>query len=167
MTVSEITSIVAVVIAGLSFIISAAAFVNSIRARKPKLVVGISDGTLEWETYDEEFGAMKEGEQRFFLDIANPSERRVKINAFWIEWGKRKEIYPDFQASIGTPQEPPFVLPPGDSAGYSTPTDDLTSWLRSEGARKKVRVRARVIDALGKKYLSRKLSFSIPPRSKR
>ena len=109
---------------------------------------------------------MREGDRFFILDIANPSERRVKVSAILIDWGKRSGIYPDLVANRGTPKGLPFVLVPGDSAGCSTTTDELIDWMRSQGARGKVQIRARIVDALGKNYRSRKLSISIPPRIK-
>lgn len=147
-------------------IVSAAALVFSLyvyATTRPKLIVALSSELDESRSEGEDDYPVPP-EEWLVLDIVNPSRgQRIKIQTIWIEWDKKRELYPNFYSKPD--KKMPFWLGAGDNAPFSTSPEDFKYWLQDCGARGKVRVRAAVRDAMGNWYRSRWLALDVPARS--
>jgi hypothetical protein len=149
----------AVLVSLFALVVSALSLFYSRLDRRPRLILSISSEEVEYES-DDEWGPPPP-EELIFLDISNPGEKRVKVNNIVIEWNKANASYPDFQTEPR--KKPPFLLPPSDNAVFTASTDDFLDWLRAQGARGAIKIRAKVVDALGNRYHSARISLVVPP----
>jgi len=146
-----------------ALILSIYVFVVNRRDHMPRLSIGIDREELEDSSNDYDSPPL----DVIFVNIANPSERRIKVVSIMIEWSVRKgmlrtrrqaDYYPDFQ----TKEKVPFLLVPGDNASYAVEADDLMSWLaNAKHVTGKVSVRAIVSDATGNLFTSRWLLLNV------
>lgn len=147
-----------------ALVLSIYIFIVNRRDHLPRLSVGIDREELENNSDDDYISPPLD---IIFVDIANPSDRRIKVVSVLVEWSTRRGIlrshkqadyYPDFQ----TKKEVPFFLVPGDNASYATEVDELILWLaESKRVAGKVNIRAVVRDGTGNLFRSRWLQLNV------
>ena len=150
-------SVIADLAGVLALILSLCIYFDSRRDKQPRLTVGVDVVDFEG-TFDDRGYPDTPPMTVLFVDIANPSERRVKVASVTIEMARFLgpityqpvwKLYPDFQAS----REIPTFLVPGNSMGLSAEFDEFEYWMR-----KKTRINSRlkyrpiVHDAIGNSY---------------
>ncbi len=140
-----------------ALVLSVYVFFASRRDKKPRLTVGVDVTEFEGQ-YDERGYPDTPPMDILFIDVANPSERRVKVLSMMIEVAKFfgpikhqrvREYYPDFQSK---PEPPSFVIP-GDNLIFSADLEEFQYWIRTtkrmEG---NIKFRPIVHDATGNSY---------------
>jgi hypothetical protein len=141
-------------------------FIVRQRAGRPRLRLSLERATVEAEYGDEPWQASPP-EEMLFVDVVNPGDRRIKVPGLWIEYSQRRmptpprirrDTYPHF---FKAPKEPPFLLTPGDSAGFVTEFDEFKYWLSRRGLQGKVRVRIAIRDATGNWFRSKWLRLNL------
>jgi len=141
----------------LALILSVYVFFVSRRDKKPRLTVGVDVAEVEVQ-YDETGYPETPPLDILFIDVANPSERRVKVQSVMIEiarfvgpikYRRVREHYPHLHSK----PEPPAFVTPGDDLVFSTELDEFVYWIRDtlhlDG---KLKYRPIVHDATGNSY---------------
>ena len=126
-------------------------------ATRPKLVVSLYREEVSPGDWDPEDG-YPPSEDVVFLDITNLGERRIKVEAVSIEWGRRSVSWSDLRPGLGNT---PVDVAANNHVCFGLTDEDFLSGLYDHGARGRVYVRAAVRDATHKLYRSRKLALDI------
>ena len=143
---SLITALVAIAGLGLSIY----NFFVAKREKSPQLRVKLSNGLL--------VSGPDLSETMLIIEVANPGTKPVIINSVAISFKGQIAIFPGILP--GT-HRVPFELEPGKNATFWTPLSEFASSLLEEGARGKVKLRARVSSATGDYYLSNTFTLDV------
>jgi len=156
-----IASIIANFAGALGFLLSIYVFVVYRRDKRPRLNVAIGRSVAITQEAD---GLPPI--ELFYIDISNPSDRRIKVLSIQIEYVERlgffrrrvsRNIYPHFQSE----ENFPFIMPTGDNTSFVSDMDEFSNWLTEEKVSGKIQVKAIINDATGNQYRSRLLIVDI------
>ena len=145
------------VVSVLALAVSVLAYLNSRRDKQPRLTVGVD--VIDFEgTFDDRGYPDTPPMTVLFIDISNPSERRVKVVSAAIEVAgfigpfAHHTVRAYYQGFQSRPEPPAFIVP-GDNMGLSTEFDEFDNWIRNRArARKRLKYRAIAHDATGNSY---------------
>lgn len=149
MEVAEITSIIAVAVAVISFLFSMYNLYVHRMDERPRLKVDISNGKL--------IGSSVPDDVMLFFEVANPGKKQITVHGVSIIYKKLKFVVPLMQGTATLP----FELAPGKKHTLWTPLEEFTKGLKKWDIDGTIRVRARAVDAIGNEFYSKRFKVNI------
>ncbi len=146
----EATTILTAVVAVVGLALSIYNFYVDRKDKTPRLIAKIANGFMT--------NGPKISDLMILLEVANPSERIIKVAAVEIKIKKNKLVF--FRGIDGTIAIP-FELHPGDSASFWIPMKEVISTLQQKGVTGKQSLKACFRTAIGDEFLSKKLSIDV------